>query len=88
MASGEKKRHRQSMDRKQRNHAAKSRVRTLMKNVEAAVRSADAEAVEHSLRRAISALHKAGRKRIIPKNAAARHVGQLSKLVHEHKSSA
>lgn len=88
MASGEKKRHRQSVDRKRRNHAAKSRVRTLMKNVEAAVQGADAEAVEQSLRRAVSTLHKAGRKRIIPKNTAARHVGQLSKLVHEHKTSA
>lgn len=88
MASGEKKRHRQSEIRKTRNHAAKSRVKTLMKRVEAAVESGESEAVEHSLRTAVSALHRAGQKRIIPKSAADRHVGQLSKLVHTHKTAA
>ena len=88
MASGEKKRHRQSEVRKERNHAAKSRVKTLMKNVEAAVQNGEEAAVESSLRTAISALHKAGQKRIIPKNAADRHVGQLTKLVQKHKAAA
>lgn len=87
MASGEKKRYRQSLDRKARNHAAKSRVRTLMKNVQAAVQAGDADAVERRLRAAVSALHKAGQKRIIPKNAANRHVGQLSKLAHMHEAA-
>ena len=88
MASGEKKRHRQSEVRKARNHAAKSRVKTLMKRVEAAVESGESEAAERSLRTAVSALHQAGQKRIIPKNAADRHIGQLSKLVHTHTTAA
>ena len=88
MASGEKKRHRQSEVRKARNHAAKSRVKTLMKRVEAAVGSGESEAAERSLRTAVSALHQAGQKRIIPKNAADRHIGQLSKLVHTHTTAA
>ncbi len=88
MASGEKKRHRQSEVRKVRNHAAKSRVKTFMKQVEAAVESGESDAVESSLRTAVSALHRAGQKRLIPKKAADRHVGQLSKLVHKHKTAA
>lgn len=88
MASGEKKRHRQSLDRYARNHSEKSRVKTLMKKVATAAESGDSAAAESSLRTAISALHKAGQKRIIPHHAAARHVGQLSKLVHRQKGAA
>ncbi len=88
MASGEKKRHRQSEVRRARNHAAKSRVKTLMKRVEAAVESGESTTVESSLRTAVSALHRAGQKRIIPKHAADRYIGQLSKLVHTHKTAA
>lgn len=88
MASGEKKRHRQSLDRNARNHSEKSRVKTLIKKVERAGEGDDTAAAESSLRTAISALHKAGQKRIIPHNAAARHVGQLSKLVRRKKSAA
>lgn len=88
MASGEKKRHRQSEVRRVRNHAAKSRVKTLMKRVTEAVESGESAVVESSLRTAVSALHRAGQKRIIPKNAADRYIGQLSKLVHKHKTAA
>lgn len=88
MASGEKKRHRQSEVRHARNHAAKSRVKTLMKRVTAAVESGESTAIESALRTAVSALHRAGQKRIIPKNAADRYIGQLSKLVHKHQTAA
>ena len=88
MASGEKKRHRQSEVRRARNHAAKSRVKTLMKRVAAAVESGEHTAIESSLRTAVSALHRAGQKRVIPKHAADRYIGQLSKLVHKHKTAA
>lgn len=87
MASGEKKRHRQSEVRRARNHAAKSRVKTLMKKVAAAVESGESTAIESSLRTAVSALHRAGQKRFIPKHAADRYIGQLSKLVHKHKTA-
>ena len=88
MASGEKKRHRQSLDRNTRNHSEKSRIKTLMKKVEGALEGEDTAAAESFLRTAISALHKAGQKRVIPHNAAARHVGQLSKLGHRKKGAA
>ena len=88
MASGEKKRHRQSEVRRDRNHAAKSRVKTLMKKVSTTVESGDSDVIESSLRTAVSALHKAGQKRIIPRNAADRHVGQLTKLVQKSKAAA
>lgn len=84
MASGEKKRHRQSQLRRDRNQAGKSKVKTLMKNVESAVENGDGDAIQSSLRSAISALHKAGQKRLIPRNAADRHVGQISRLAHQH----
>ena len=87
MASGEKKRHRQSLDRNARNHSEKSRVKTLVKKAETAVEGNDTATAESALRTAVSALHKAGQKRIIPHNAAARHVGQLSKLLHRKKSA-
>ena len=87
MASGEKKRQRQSEVRRARNHAAKSRVKTLMKRVAAAVESGESTAIESSLRTAVSALHRAGQKRFIPKHAADRYIGQLSKLVHKHKTA-
>ncbi len=88
MASGEKKRHRQSEIRRARNHAAKSRVKTLMKRVTAAVEGGESTTIERALRTAVSALHRAGQKRIIPKHAADRYIGQLSKLVHKHRAAA
>ncbi len=84
VASGEKKRHRQSQLRRDRNQAGKSKVKTLMKNVESAVENGDRETIKSALRTAISALHKAGQKRLIPRNAADRHVGQISRLAHQH----
>jgi len=55
-----------------------------MKNVESAVENGDRETIQRALRTAISALHKAGQKRLIPRNAADRHVGQISRLAHQH----
>ena len=77
----EKKRFIQSEARRIRNHAAKSRVKTVMKRVTSALEADDPGAVETQLRDAMSALHKAGRKRILHPNTAARRIARLSKMV-------
>ena len=81
MPFAEKKRFIQSEARRIRNHAAKSRVKTVMKRVTSALETDDPGAVDTQLREAMSALHKAGRKRILHPNTAARRIARLSKMV-------
>ena len=81
MPFAEKKRFIQSEARRIRNHAAKSRVKTVMKRVTSALEADDPGAVDTQLRDAMSALHKAGRKRILHPNTAARRIARLSKMV-------
>jgi small subunit ribosomal protein S20 len=88
VASSEEKRHKQSLKRHARNQAVKSRIKTLMKKVTAAAGSGAAAVAETQLRTAASAIHKAGRKRILHPNTAARRVARLSRVVHQSKSAA
>jgi small subunit ribosomal protein S20 len=88
VASSEEKRHRQSLKRQARNQATKSRVKTLIKKVIAAVAGTDTKITEEQLRVAVSAIHKAGRKRVLHPNTAARRVARLSRLVHRSKNAA
>ncbi len=88
MASSEEKRYRQSLKRQARNQATKSRVKTLIKKVVAATTGTDQKATEEQLRVAVSAIHKAGRKRVLHPNTAARRVARLSRLVHRSKTTA
>lgn len=81
MPFAEKKRFIQSEARRIRNHATKSRVKTLMKRVSSALEAGDTAAADSQLRNAISAIQKAGRKRILHPNTAARRIAQLSKMV-------
>ncbi len=81
MPFAEKKRFIQSEARRVRNHATKSRVKTLMKRVSSALEAGDAAATDSHLRNAISAIQKAGRKRVLHPNTAARRIAQLSKMV-------
>ena len=81
MPFAEKKRFIQSEARRIRNHAAKSRVKTVMKRVTSALEADDPGAVDTQLREAMSALHKAGRKRILHPNTAARRIARLSKMI-------
>lgn len=87
MASGEDKRYQQSVKRHARNQATKSRLKTLMKKVQTAMTSGDASSAEAQLRPASSALQKAGRKKVIHPNTAARRVARLARAVHKSKSS-
>ena len=88
MASSEEKRHRQSLKRQARNTATKSRVKTLIKKVVASTSGTDAKATEEQLRIAMSVIHKAGQKRVLHPNTAARRVARLSRLVHRSKKAA
>lgn len=88
MASSEEKRHRQSLKRQARNQATKSKIKTLIKKVITATASADAQHTEGQLRAAVSAIHKAGRKRVLHPNTAARRVARLSRLIHRSKTAA
>jgi len=88
VASSEEKRHKQNLKRHDRNQAVKSRIKTFMKKVISAADSGDAAAAETELRAAASAIQKAGRKRILHPNTAARRVARLSRVVHQSKSAA
>ena len=65
-----------------RNKAIKSKVKTSIKKVEAAVANKDAEAANIALRAAITEINKAGSKGVYHKNTCARKVARLSKAVN------
>lgn len=88
MISSQEKRHRQSIKRHARNKAAKSRIKTEMKKVRAIIESGDMATAESQLRLVMGLLHKAGRKRVLHPNTAARRIGKLARLVYQHKSTA
>lgn len=75
------KRHRQSLKRRQQNRAAKAALRDAVKKVAQAVSQKDAGLAESTLRKAVSLLHKGGRKRVLRKGNASRKIARLSSLV-------
>lgn len=64
-----------------RNKAIKSRVKTSVKKVEAAVAQNDADAAKTALKAAIAEISKAGTKGVYHKNTVARKISRLSKAV-------
>ena len=64
-----------------RNKAIKSKVKTYVKKVEAAVAAKDKAAAEVALKAAISEISKAGTKGVYHKNTCARKVSRLTKAV-------
>lgn len=66
-----------------RNKMIKSKVKTLVKKVDAAVAVGDKNAAAVSLKNAIVAIDKAAAKGIFHKNTAARKVSRLSKAVNK-----
>ena len=65
-----------------RNKAIKSRVKTAIKKVDAAVAANDNAQATEMLKAAIAEISKAGRKGVYHKNNAARKVSRLAKLVN------
>ena len=77
-----KKRILTSQVRAERNKAARSEVKTYMKNVFAAVEAGDKEAATKALTVATAAIEKAANKGIFHKNNAAHKVSRLTKAVN------
>lgn len=77
-----KKRVLTSQARVERNKAIKSRVKTYVKKVDAAVAANDKAAAEAALPAAIAEISKAASKGIFHKNTAARKVSRITKAVN------
>jgi len=73
-----KKRNRQDDERRLRNKAARSRMRTAIKKVDAAT---DAEAAQGALPLAFKTIDKAAKSHVIHENAAARLKSRLTRKV-------
>ncbi|MEN1680255.1 MAG: 30S ribosomal protein S20 [Planctomycetota bacterium] len=76
-----RKRLRQSLVRKARNHSIKSTVRGQVKKVRKAVAAGDVETSEAEFRVAVKRLDKAAARGIMHPNAAARTKSRLSKAI-------
>jgi small subunit ribosomal protein S20 len=80
-----KKRLQQNVQRRARNRAAKSAIRTEVKKVIATVRSGNLDAAEQEYRHAAKLLDRAGGKNIIHRNAASRQKARLQRLIKKAK---
>ncbi len=76
-----KKRARQAEKRREHNASLRSLVRTVIKKVNAAVSSGDAEAAKAAYSSAVPVIDRMADKGIIHKNKAARHKSRLSAQV-------
>ena len=81
------KRHRQSEERRIRNKAVKSSVRTSAKKFVLSTRKKDAGESELLLRDMIQKIDSAARKGIIKKNAAARKKSRMQRLLNTMKAA-
>ena len=76
-----KKHLRQSLERRAKNRAVKSDIKTQIRKVRTAVAAGDLAQAEAELRIAATKLDRAGAKRVIHPNAAARKKSRLSHLI-------
>ena len=81
------KRHRQSEERRLRNKAAKSAVKTSVRKLETLVRGKNPDGAESARREMIKKLDTAGGKGIIKKNAAARKKSRMQRLFNTLKKA-
>ncbi len=66
-----------------RNKSVKSRVKTIVKKVEASIAAGDKAAAEENLKVAISEISKAAKKGVFHKNTAARKISRLTVAVNK-----
>lgn len=83
-----KKRHRQSLKRRERNRVIKTHVRTTLKRATETIAGGDATAAQSELKAATRVLHKAASKGALHRNTVARKVARLSKKLHQAQSAA
>jgi small subunit ribosomal protein S20 len=76
------KRHRQAVQRAQRNLAARSRVRSAVKKVRTAAETGSTEATQAELKAAVRILAKAASKGIVHRNNASRRISRLARLAN------
>ena len=72
------KAHRQSLVNRERNRQYRSRLRTALKQVRAAIDAGKAAEVKKSLSETVSLIDKAAKKGVIHKNAAGRYKARLA----------
>lgn len=82
------KRARQTEKRTATNRLNKSRLRTELRKLRAALTAGKREQADAALRGAISTLDKSVQKGVLHKNTASRYKARLSKRVHATKKSA
>jgi small subunit ribosomal protein S20 len=73
------KRARQAEKRRLRNRSVRSKVKTLTKNVLAAIENNDKAQVDSTLKEAVKAISSAGSKGVLHRNTASRKISRLSK---------
>jgi len=78
-----KKRHRQSLERRERNRAVRSETRTVVKKAVVAAEAGPPEEAAEAQRRAQSAVDVAARKGVIHKRTAARKKSRLARLARK-----
>ncbi|RJP34629.1 MAG: 30S ribosomal protein S20 [Candidatus Omnitrophota bacterium] len=78
---------RQNVKRRERNIAAKSRLRTLTKKVRQSVTENNSTTAEENLRAIISSLDTAAKKHVIHPRNAARKKSRLTRLVNSLKDT-
>jgi small subunit ribosomal protein S20 len=83
-----KKHHRQSLERRAKNRASKSAIKTQIRKVRAAVAAGDLTLAETEFRQAAKKLDRAGAKRVIHPNAASRTKSRLRHLMKGAKAPA
>jgi small subunit ribosomal protein S20 len=83
-----KKRLRQSLDRRARNRAVRTALRTQIKKVRTAIAGGDAAACETEFRNTVKKLDKAAAKNVLHKNSAARLKSRLSAAIKNLKGKA
>ena len=74
-----RKRHRQSLERRVRNRAVRTRVRRQMRLMRAALAEGDADTVKNLLPTTMSVIDVGWRKGVIHRNTAARYKSRVSK---------
>jgi small subunit ribosomal protein S20 len=79
---------RQANKRRLRNRAARTSLRTVIRNVKEASRTGDGAAVEAAFKNAVKKLDQAASKKFIHRNKAARLKSRLSALVSRPKAAA
>lgn len=82
-----RKRIRQTARRTLRNHARKSRMRTFIGKVEAAISSGDKSAAVEALRRAQPEMQRAAGKGVVHKNTVSRKISRMAARIRKLAAS-